>query len=209
MKATQRRHLTQQRFFTGILAILTGGWLAAPLDSARATLLPAVVDQSLISSEQAGIAVAADQGWGQTFTVGLAGTLTRIDLQLGRNATALQPLQFELRTLTAGGVPDQSPAALRYSTSIAAASVPVLVTTNNFTVSLDLSGAALAVTPGQQLCLQLTAADYEWYFWTSGYWPVDQYAGGSAVKLAFPDAPNWSFSSGVESPTMAAISCHR
>ncbi|MBK17886.1 MAG: hypothetical protein CMM52_03485 [Rhodospirillaceae bacterium] len=42
----------------------------------------------------------------QTFTVGLTGTLTRVDLHVGRFNAASDPLLFDIRT-TSGGIPTE------------------------------------------------------------------------------------------------------
>ena len=113
-------------------------------------------------------AVDWGQSLGQTFTVGLPGLLTRIDLQLGRDAAADQPLRFEL-CKTVGGLPDDTLAASLFSTSIDPSAVPVLITTNTFTVSVDLSSASIEVMPGDQLAILLRSSSTHWYLWTTGY----------------------------------------
>jgi hypothetical protein len=179
------------------LAFLGGSMLAVlPADPARATGVPQV-DQQLVAVEQAGIAIDYSQSWGQTFTVGLAGSLTRIDLQLGRDASANQPLQFELRT-TSGGLPNLTPQALLFSTSINPSAVPVLTTTTPYTLSVDLSSAPPEVTPGEQLAILLTSGTDYWYLWTTGYWPSDFYTAGSAVKRPY-GAADWQLIDGWDS----------
>src|SRR5258705_7041463 len=91
LKRSSPATLWQAAFMT---CLLTCG----PMDAARAVLLPPVVDQQIIVPQQAAIAVTVGYSYGQSFTVGLAGSLTQIDFQLGRNAGTTQPLQVELRT---------------------------------------------------------------------------------------------------------------
>jgi len=160
-----------------------------PMDSARAVLLPPVVDQQIIVPQQAAIAVTLGYSYGQSFTVGLAGSLTRIDFQLGRNAGTTQPLQVELRTAS-GDLPNLAPSALLFSGSIAAANVPVLTFTSSFTTSIDLSSAAPTVTAGEKLVLLLSSSDGDWYNWNnSGYFNSNPYPNGSAIQLSSPN--NW------------------
>jgi hypothetical protein len=193
-----------QKVLPLILAFLGGVLLAVdPVSTASAADIyltgASEVDQSvLVPPFQASIAVTDSQGWGQTFTVGLPGLLTRIDLQLGRNADTSLPLQVEI-CRTSGGLPDMSPQALLYSTSIAASAVPVQTWSDSFSVSVDLSSALIQVTPGDQLAVLLTTADGNWYNWTTHYWPDDIYPAGTAVKLAYPSAPNWIQVTGYDS----------
>jgi len=85
------------------LALLTGILVAvAPATGATTE------DQHLLADGQFNAAVTSYQGWGQTFTVGLSGLLTRVDLQLGRQTGTSGPLQVELRK-TSGGLPDLTP----------------------------------------------------------------------------------------------------
>jgi hypothetical protein len=102
-----------------VASLLAGG----SMDSARAVILAPTVDQQCLAPIQAALAVTAGTSWGQSFTVGLAGPLTQIDFQLGRNASTSQPLQVELR-LANGDLPDPDPSALLFSGSIAAAMSP-------------------------------------------------------------------------------------
>jgi len=175
------------------LALLTGILVAvAPATGATTE------DQHLLADGQFNAAVTSYQGWGQTFTVGLSGLLTRVDLQLGRQTGTSGPLQVELRK-TSGGLPDLTPQALLFSTSIAASAVPVTGSPASFTVFLDLSSAPPSVTPGDCLAILLTNPDTSWYLWSSHYWPGDIYSGGSALKLVSPSAPNWIEVSGYDS----------
>lgn len=162
-----------------------------PVNSAFAVTLPPVVDQSIIVSAQAALAVTTGQSLGQSFTVGLGGALTRIDFQLGRNAGTTQPLEVEVR-LANGDLPNLDPSALLFSGSIAAADVPVLLFTSSFTASIDLSAAAPTVTAGEKLVVLLSTADSDVYSWdNSGYNNNNPYPNGTTVKLGYPDYANW------------------
>jgi hypothetical protein len=174
-----------------VAGLVTGLLICDPMDSARADPLAPVVDQQVIVVQQAALAVTAGQSLGQSFTVGLAGSLTRIDFQLGRNAGTTQPLQVELRTAN-GDLPDLDPLALLFSGTIGAADVPILTFTNSFTASIDLSSAAPVVTPGEKLVVLLSSTDSDWYNWdNSGYFNSNPYPNGTSVKLGYPDYSNW------------------
>ncbi|HTY87089.1 MAG TPA: hypothetical protein VMB80_06460 [Candidatus Acidoferrum sp.] len=159
------------------------------MDSAHADV--PLVDQQIIVVQQAAVAITVGQSMGQSFTVGLAGSLTRIDFQLGRNPGTTQPLQLQLRT-TIGDLPNLDPSALLFSGSIAAADVPILTFTDSFATSIDLSSAAPMVTPGEKLVVLLSSSDSDWYNWdNSGYFNSNPYPNGTTVKLGYPDYSNW------------------
>jgi hypothetical protein len=176
------------------LAVLGGSLLAAGTASAGVPQ----VDQQIIVVQQAAMAVTVGQSLGQSFTVGLAGSLTRIDFQLGRNSGTTQPLQVQLRTVN-GDLPNLDPSALLFSGTIAAADVPVLTFTSSFTASIDLSSAAPVVTPGEKLVVLLSSSDSDWYNWdNSGYFNSNPYANGTSVQLGYPNTTwgtvdNWDF----------------
>ena len=173
---------------TGLVTCLL---MCSPMDSARADILTPVVDQNIIVVQQAALAVSVGASLGQSFTVGLAGSLTRIDFQLGRNSGTTQPLQVQLRTAN-GDLPNLDPSALLFSGSIAAADVPVLTFTSSFTASIYLSSAAPVVTPGEKLVVLLSSSDSNWYNWdNSGYYNSNPYPNGTSVKMGYPDYSNW------------------
>ena len=176
-------------FLIAVPCVITG--LLSGVHSASATLLTTTVDQQIIVPIQAGIAVTAGWSYGQSFTAGLGGPLTRIDFQLGRNAGVTQPLNVELRTAT-GDLPDLSPSGLLFSGSIAASNVPVLIFTSSFTTSIDLSSAPPVVTPGEKLVVLLSTSDGDWYNWdNSGYFNSNPYPNGTAIQMT-PNSPSWS-----------------
>jgi hypothetical protein len=179
----------KELFPTGAVALFSCLLYCAQIDSADAVVTP-LVDQQIIVPIQSGIAVTAGYSFGQSFTVGLAGSLTRIDFQLGRNAGTSQPLQVELRTAT-GDLPNLAPSGLLFSGSIAAADVPVLIFTSSFSTSIDLSSTAPSVSPGEKLVVLLSSNDGDWYNWdNSGYFNSNPYPNGTALQLGA--TPNWA-----------------
>jgi hypothetical protein len=112
---------------------------------------------------------------GQTVTVGLGGTLERFDVLSIELQAGADPLVLEVRGV-AGGLPDESPAALLGTTSVPAAALP----TSLGTVSFDLSGLAIPVSVGQSVAFVLRASGNEMGIQTSG---ADNYAGGQGVQF--------------------------
>lgn len=167
-------------------ALLTGGLV----ETARAAT--PVVDQQILVPQQAAIAVFANWSYGQSFSVGRAGLLTRIDFQLGRAAGTAQPLQVALRTAS-GDLPNLDPSALLFSGSIAAADVPVLSYASSHTVSIELSSLSpVMVAPGDKLVVVLSSSDPNWYNWdNSGYFNSNPYPNGSAVQST-PSTSGWT-----------------
>jgi hypothetical protein len=188
----------QKTLAVALTGLVTCLMICNPMDSARAVIYTGEVDQQIIVPQQAALAVFAGYSWGQSFTVGLDGSLTRIDFQLGRNAGTTQPLQVELRTAI-GDLPNPDPSALLFSGTIAAADVPVLIFTSSFTASIDLSSAAPLVTPGEKLVVLLSSNDSNWYNWdNSGYFNSNPYPDGTSVELgsgssSWVAVDNWDF----------------
>jgi hypothetical protein len=158
--------------------------LAAMGSVERASAVVIGVDQQYTATQNS-LAITAGNGIGQTFTVGVTGQLIGMDLELGRQAAVTQPLEVELRTMT-GSLPDVSAQGLLYSTSVSASTVPVQDYPTTFTLSLDLSSAALHVTPGEQLALLLTTTDNAWYNWAADDSSTHPYQGGGSLQLGYP-----------------------
>ncbi len=120
----------------------------------------------------------------QTFTVGLAGRLDQLAVDVARTANAVGDLIVEVRSTT-GGVPDAAAASVLASASIAVGSVSVGAATvaDPFSAAafafhfVDISAFDLIVTPGEVLALTLRSASlpggYAWGFDAPG-----NYAGG-------------------------------
>src|ERR1700712_1972402 len=75
----------------------------------------------------------------QTFTVGLAGMLSQVAVNIARTADTTAPLFVEIRT-TAGGIPDAVDGQVLLSTPLSAALVPIA----GPTTAGPLSSAAFA-----------------------------------------------------------------
>lgn len=101
----------------------------------------------------------------QTFTVGLAGALTHVDVYAARTGDTTAPLILEIRTTTAGA-PDRLASAVLATANVPASAVPVAGPdfngTNDYTVAsfvgVDLTG--LFVTPGQVLAIGIRSGAF-------------------------------------------------
>lgn len=113
---------------------------------------------------------------GQTFTVGVAGTLDHIDVLMFRLGGIFDPTGDPVMRVfnTAAGIPTGAPLAL---VSIAEANVPFNVAAM---VSFDISSAAIAVNPGDILAFSITAASGvgPYFLLSDG---AAGYNGGSAI----------------------------
>jgi hypothetical protein len=98
------------------------------------------------------LAVANDRTVFQTFTVGIAGALTRIDVQVARQTLTTQNLDFSLWSTDAAGLP---------KTVLATASLPVTAFGEPFSfpfVSFDL-GSGVPVAVGDVLAIALNSQE--------------------------------------------------
>jgi len=134
------------------------------------------------SSSSAAIDSATDRA--QTFTVGLAGVLDRIGLQVVReDASTTADLLFDIRE-TSAGVPIESDSTTLVSLTIPASEVPLSLGAGEF-FSIDVISSAIAVTPGEALAIVLLAPDantalnrYQWFNGPNAddYWDGDPYS---------------------------------
>lgn len=115
---------------------------------------------------------------GQTFTVGVAGTLDHIDVLMFRLGGIFDPTGDPVMRVysVTGGFPSGSPLA---TTTIPELLVPL---NNAAMVSFDLSSAGIAVNPGNILAFSITAASGVGpYFLLTDQGQSIEYAGGQAV----------------------------
>ncbi len=94
----------------------------------------------------------------QTFTVGITGKLTQIDVLLSRHESMTDNVLFDLRPVDSGGVPLLSnvPADQLVNTAISYSSIPVAPSVVNYGfVTVDLSSFNIQVTAGDVLSIVL------------------------------------------------------
>jgi hypothetical protein len=123
---------------------------------------------------------------GQTFTVGLSGELTGVEVAVARSANTTQPLDVEVRS-TIGGTPDASDASILASALVEPSSIdtsaPTLSDFFDFNslnfVFVDLSSSRLQITPGETLAIVLESNDpVGGYAWAFGVGDPGPYLGG-------------------------------
>jgi hypothetical protein len=131
----------------------------------------------------------------QTFTVGIAGQLAKVDLGVYATLSQSVPLTVGI-TSTNGGQPDLTPAGLLASRTVEASEVPVIPAPGEvdeyFSLSVDFSAELLDVAAGEHLAIvvrtDLDSLVYSW--WVNKGEAVDGYPGGKSVlpALAFRDS---------------------
>jgi hypothetical protein len=177
-----RPTLTTTAIVAACLCILPGA-VAARTDC---------LDQQHEPAGTAYLFINGDLAAAQTFTVGLAGRLQRVDLLVGKVGTPAGPLILELRP-TVAGVPAEDAGSV-----IASRTVPEAEIVGGDYVVLDLAGAAVEVSPGDVFAIVArspqsgTSIDGDIYTttWDAG----GAYAGGLAYFQAFD--PAWQMGLG-------------
>jgi hypothetical protein len=147
-----------------------------------------VLDQSYQPAGDNGLIVEASQGVAQSFTVGASGVLSRVEVEVARNAFRLpaSDLFLDIVATGPGGLPG---ATVLASTTFAAADVP----TSFGYLGFDL-GAGIAVSAGDVLAIRLGAtvdggAGIDPYAWR-GEAPGG-YAGGEGFVRTVASQPDF------------------
>ena len=151
-------------------------WLA---HSARAQTLDQHNDGPLLGGTSVGvIGAVVNQSAAQTLTVGLSGTLTRVDMYVFAGQGALTaPLTLDI-TPAGGGSPDSS--------AVLATQSLIPPPTGLQWVTFDVSGAALTVSAGDQLALVLhSSQDWSIAGQYDGEGSTDVYGGGQSFVRLF------------------------
>jgi len=153
-----------------------------------------VLDQSFVRSTfAADYTIYSQASISQTFTVGLSGLLSQVDLQIYKNTGATGDLTFEILA-TSGGVPVPDSNPPLFQTVISLSSLPTIDDPNlNVPLtSVDVSSGGINVTPGEVLALALRSPNGSgvppWTVWRSG---PDQYPRG-AEYIEQNQATVWS-----------------
>lgn len=152
----------------------------------------AVLDQSYVPSSLSwsnGVQLKSEQA--QTFTVGISGTLSGIDVQIGQGLGFYGDLLIDIRP-TLNGIPVESDAITLASAVLPFANAPYPL--NDF-VHFDLSAFQVPVAAGQVLAIVLRAPAGS-YSWTGSM--ENAYPGGQ-VFTRNPDYgfPVWTSTAGV------------
>ncbi len=124
---------------------------------------PVVLDQVSDGDITSGIQNSGDVWFGQSFTVGMNGTLHSVDLKLGRidNTPKTGDMPFVVYRL-AGGVPD----VLLASTSVAESDIPLNVRNDAPFLTIDLSSFQIPVSDGDVLMFAMSGVNG--YYWLPG-----------------------------------------
>ena len=160
-------------------------WLAAACLSTRvpagaATILDAHWDGP--ANDSGGYLAHLGIDIGQTFTVENAGTLASVTFSAVRTSDFAGPLVMDIRPVT-GGFPDAFASTALFSTTLAASQITAGALGN---VTVDVSSAGIAVTPGELLAITLssnaTIGGARW-----GMTDGDPYAGGASYYRGHGD----------------------
>ena len=176
-----------------------------PILIAGSALATPVIDQQYTPENGAGgLEVTASQPVIQTFTVGRAGILARVELPQFKEhrCAATDPVTLQLRT-TSGGAPTTTTLA---SHTLYPASVPDVTQGYAYAVVFDISGYQVRVAAGDVLAIvmQTTASGSGCTYAWNGASP-GSYAGGSVYLHGSPNPRDMSFRTLVEenSPPVA------
>ena len=135
---------------------------------------PAILDQEfVIDPYLPALAIIETQSAAQTFTVGMTGTLTRVDLQVLRDAKqSASPLVLEIRRTLVGGFPDENITGRLAHLPITATLPPYIIAPPNL-IQVELGVQSLPVSAGDVLSISLNsmATRSEWYLWAGAWAP--------------------------------------
>jgi len=163
-------------------AIPLVGWL---LFAGIVHAAPMIDQQHTPSGNFPAFAVANDRTQIQTFTVGITGALTAIDVQVSREPLAVENLVLSLWSTDAAGLPQA-----RLVTKSVAATDPAFTSTGPRPfIAFDLAGGAVEVTAGELLAIELnsTAANSPPFFNERYLWEIGgQYDRGTAYTQIGP-----------------------
>ncbi len=179
-------------------------------DILKAALVPALIAATALPASTANAAPILDQSQtnddfvnflgptsaiGQTFTVGIAGVLDRIDVQLRKTYPTQGPapdydIEFTLQSLT-GGLPSGTVLA---SATVNGNSLPEAGLAVTPMTMFDISGAGINVAIGDMFAIVLTAQGTgsetgDWNVFVSSGSGPDLYTGGSKLSGG---PGNWS-----------------
>lgn len=180
-------HLSYSRFSTLLVFVsvllLTGF-------SAKLTAAPILDQEYNPAVVNSGLGIGS-RDRAQTFTVGLSGQLTGVELLMERFSNSIGDLTVEIRS-TAGGVPGNSSGAVLATTTVSQSlmSLGTGSGSNATFVAADLTAAGLFVNAGDVLAIALSGNPSGEFGWFGG--SDNGYAGGSTYWRFPGDPNNWS-----------------
>lgn len=124
------------------------------LHGSSVSALPILDQQYLALTGGGSLVISSPQPVAQTFTVGIEGLLSSVDVQIARRNSPVPTDGITLSIVSApSGIPD-------YSSVLAMVLIDVSeISTSFLFVSVDLASEMLNVTLGQQLAIYLTTTD--------------------------------------------------
>lgn len=144
-----------------------------------------VLDQDgIIEDSTAGFAIQSNQTLAQTFTVGVTGMLTSVQLQLGRREATDGSYIVDIYPAT-DGVPSLDPNAVLYSDMLSVDTLPTLEATEPLpwpVTRFELKPVGINVQKGDELAIVVSRKSISgppWVVWTTGH---SELAGKSWVR---------------------------
>ena len=128
-----------------------------------------------------------EQEQAQSFTNGVTGYLTQVDLYVSTFSGTVGPLEIDIRAANSDGRPTSGAGEVIYSTSI-----PVEEVSEIGWTTVDLSGAGIRAIEGQRLAVVISVGNVpnaDITYWWGGRWD-DPYAGGRFTGRS-PGSPEW------------------
>lgn len=147
-------HLLGEADCSGAALVLICGILFSPA-ICRVKANP-IMDQAYIAATTGNTIIAARFNTAQTFTVGLSGTLIKVDVLIGQvNNLYAEPLTLDVRTTTVDGVPTEPDSGLNILTSLTlpATAIPASNGQTFGWVTFDIPD--VAVSAGQTLAIAM------------------------------------------------------
>jgi len=148
------------------------------------------LDQSnVVNTFDFDAAVVSEVSRGQTFTVGLAGVLSQVNLEIYKSTNTIVDPTFEV-VGTTSGAPDDS--KVLFQTVIPLSAIPTFDTPPSGAIpmtSVDVSSADIVVTPGEVLGITLARnaqGSPPWLLWRQG---IGGYTGGNSYDSIPPGSP--------------------
>ncbi len=139
-------------------------------------------------------AVYNSRGWAQTFTVGIDGRLSRIDIFVSKSAGDSGPAKFTLRPSTSSGAPD--PSRTLFSTFIDVETLPDATNASDPLppTTIDVSEINLNVGVGEVYAIALeriAPTGKPWLLWSTGE-PADPYDRGTIFHRPYAENAVWT-----------------
>jgi hypothetical protein len=165
-------------WISAVAAIALFGWATRSIFAAE------VLDQQCLFDSAIADSASSSQEVGQTFTVGVTGTMSRIEVLLAQASFSSADGVFNVYS-TSAGLPDTSLGSATISSSLVSTTVPTFI-------SFDLSSFNIPVRVGDVLAFGVSSPGGGLYFLPDSF-QSDPYAAGTSVQrtLTVPPGP-WS-----------------